>query len=81
VTYAALRGDDRASGYIAAIVVIALTAIPGVLMFLKWREGRRPGATRGSARVEDRLPRPIVYFHGFGAATTAVLAIVLLVVD
>jgi hypothetical protein len=66
ITYAAVRVDDRGAGYWAGLVSIAVTAIPGTLMFLKWRGQRRPdiGATTdlaGNSRVEA----------GVGAATPA----------
>jgi hypothetical protein len=86
VTYAAARSDDRPTGYVAGIVAIAVTATPGLLMFRKWRSSRRPvipGVT-GSARgpkVEDRLPKAVVYLHGLAAATIVVLLVLLLVVD
>jgi len=84
ITYAAVRGDDRGAGYLAALVALGVTAIPGTLMFLKWRAGFRPavaGATVPDRRVEDRLPRPVVFLHGLAAITTAAVVVALLVLD
>jgi len=90
ITYAAVRSDDRGGGYAAGLVAIAVTAIPGTLMFLKWRGGRRPAmagarAAASSAaappRVEDRLPRPVVLLHGAAAVTTFGLLVALLLLD
>lgn len=84
VTYAAARGSDRTDGYLAALVALAITAVPGVFMFTKWRTGRSVDGLRASTRrqrVEDRLPRPLVYLHGLGALTTVTLVVILLVVE
>jgi hypothetical protein len=78
ITYAAARHD--AEGYLAALAAIAITAIPGGVMFLRWHRGQRP-RVQGVAdrrRVEDRLPRPAVYGHGAMVGITAVLAVILL---
>jgi hypothetical protein len=79
ITYAAARDD--AEGYLAALAAIAITAVPGVLMYLRWHRGQRP-RVRGvddRPRVEDRLPRPAVYGHGALVGVTAVLAVILLI--
>ena len=83
VTYAAVLDDDRATGYLAALVSIALTALPGLAMFLKWRATRRtPRARRGEpTRVESRLPSPIVYGHGLAVLGTVASLVLLLFVD
>src|SRR5215218_10346853 len=86
VTYAVVRSHDRTNGYIAALIVIALTAIPGALMFLKWRRGTRPAAAvavagRRQRRVEDRFPRALVYGHEFFVVCTLTAVILLLLVD
>ena len=86
VTYAAARADDRPTGYLAGIVAIAVTATPGIMMFRKWRSARRPvvpgrTASARGPKVEDRLPRAVVYGHGLAATTTAVLLIILLLVE
>jgi|GEM_PF-6033016 len=86
VTYGALLDDDRTGGYVALLVAIAVTALPGILMFRKWRSGRAPDLTGIDARPtegrsEDRLPRPVVYLHGLAALTTAAIVVALLVVD
>jgi len=84
ITYAAVRGDDRDTGYIAGLVAVAVTAIPGILMFRKWRTGHRPavaGASVPERRVEDRLPKPVVYLHGLAAAATAGVLVALLLLD
>lgn len=85
LTYALARDDDRSSGYWGVLVAIAITAVPGVLMFLKWRSRRRPSLAGGPAsghgpKVEDGLPRAVVFLHGLLAATVVVLVVVLLVV-
>jgi hypothetical protein len=79
ITYAAARHD--AEGYLAALAAIAITAVPGSVMYLRWHRGRRPrvrGVT-SRQRVEDRLPRPAVYGHGAMVGITTVLAVILLV--
>jgi len=84
ITYAALRNTDRDDGYLAGALALVVTAIPGTLMFRKWHRGDRPhvaGPAIGRHRVEDRLPRPVVYLHGIAALTTAAIITVLLVVD
>lgn len=88
ITYAAVRVDDRNAGYWAGLVAVALTAIPGTLMFLKWRNQRRRPAVggarasgHGTARVEDRLPSPVVLLHGAAVLTTVGLLVALLVLD
>ena len=84
LTYAVLQ-DDRRTGYLASLVALALTAVPGVLMFVKWRRRGRPeraaAGRTATERVEDRLPGPIVYLHGLAALTTAAIVAILLVVD
>jgi hypothetical protein len=88
VTYAMVRDDDRGAGYVAVLVAILVTAVPGTLMFRKWRSGQRPHVPGVGAatlaedrRVEDHLPRAVVYAHGLAAAATATLVVVLLAVD
>jgi hypothetical protein len=86
ITYAAVRSDDRAAGYWAGLVAIAVTAVPGTLMFLKWRSRRRPVVAGASAsargpRVEDRLPSPVVLMHGAAVLATAGLLVALLLLD
>jgi hypothetical protein len=84
VTYGAVRTSDRGSGYPALLVAIAITAIPGALMFLKWRRNRRTASRTVSSddeHVEDRLPAPVVYFHGVGALATAMLVVLLALAD
>jgi hypothetical protein len=86
LTYAAVRESDRATGYVTVLVAIAVTAIPAVLMFRKWKSGQRPaisGVTEAASdrRVEDRLPRTVVYLHGLAAVSTVALVVILLVVD
>jgi hypothetical protein len=78
ITWAATR--DQAAGYIGVLLLIAVTAIPGVVMYLRWRRGERP-VVRGvdrQPRVEDRLPKVAVYGHGLLVAVTTVLAVILL---
>jgi len=83
ITYAATT-DDRVAGYAASLVAIVITAIPGVLMFLRWRE-RPPQqprvGRRRPPRVEHRLPASGVYAHGFFSACIVIGLIVLLAVD
>jgi hypothetical protein len=86
LTYAAVRDSDRGTGYVTVLVAIAITAIPALLMFRKWRSGARPsiaGVTDAATdrRVEDRLPSPVVYLHGVAAVSTATLVVILLAVD
>jgi hypothetical protein len=86
VTYTAAQSDDRSGGYLAAFVALAVTAVPGVLMFRKWRSGRRPDidantASTREARVEDRLPTPVVLLHGAAATSIVVLVLLLFVLD
>jgi hypothetical protein len=86
LTYAAARSDDRSSGYLAVLVVGAITAVPGLLMFRKWRSSRRPARDGDPAgdvgpKVEDRLPRAAVYLHGLAATSLIALVIVLLAVE
>jgi ABC-type Fe3+ transport system permease subunit len=79
ITYAAARHDPE--GYLAVLAAIAITAVPGTLMYLRWHRGQRPrveGVT-SQRRVEDRLPRPAVYGHGAMMGITAVLAVILLI--
>jgi uncharacterized protein (DUF2237 family) len=86
LTYAAVRTTDRSTGYAAVLVALAVTAVPGSLMFAKWRRREQPGLASedlsgGRERAEDRLPRPVVYAHGLAAVGTAALVLILLVVD
>jgi hypothetical protein len=81
ITWAASRNETE--GYIAVLVAILVTAIPGTLMYLRWHRGQRP-VVRGvdrQPRVEDRLPRPVVYGHGLMVGVTTLLAVVLLVIS
>lgn len=82
VTYAAARANDRPTGYVAGVVAIAVTAIPGLFMFRRWRWRRRPGhrgvtVAEDRARVEGRLPSRLVYLHGAAVVTTVVLLVLL----
>jgi len=82
VTYGATRHE--VGGHIALLVALAITAVPGAVMFAKWQRGDRPRLavdTAGQPRVEDRLPKVLVYFHGLGTLVTAALVAVLLVGD
>ena len=85
ITYGMLRDDDRTAGYFALLVAIVLTATLGTLMFRKWRAGRRPAVpgvdTARRERVEDALPRPVVYLHGAAAMLTLAAVVVLVLVD
>lgn len=85
ITYAALRDEDRVTGYVALLVALAITAIPAVMMFLTWRSGERPAVagvdTSAAPRVEDRLPAPMVYLHGLLAAVIVAIVVVLLIVE
>jgi hypothetical protein len=87
VTYAALRHDDRTAGYLALVIALVVTAIPGVLMVRKWLTGQRPAVVDGvparsaPERVEDHLPRAVVYLHGLAAVGTAALVVLLLLLD
>jgi hypothetical protein len=80
ITWAASRNET--DGYIAVLVAILVTAVPGTVMYLRWKSGQRPrvrGAD-GRPRVEDRIPKPVVYGHGLMVGVTTLLAVVLLVV-
>jgi hypothetical protein len=84
ITYAAARGSDRSSGYLAILTAIAATGLPGVLMFRKWISNTRPATaavTPRSGRVEDEMPKAVVYGHGVGAVAAAAMIVVLLIVD
>jgi hypothetical protein len=86
VTYGATLRDDRSGGYVALLGSLAVTAIPGVLMFWKWHTKKRPHVKGvavgvGRPRVEDRLPKLVVYAHGLAAVATISIIVVLLVVD
>ena len=81
VTYGASLRDDRTPGYIALIMALLLTGIPGVAMFTKWRSGERPTRTLDADRSEDHLPRLVVYLHGLGATATLLIIVVLLLAD
>ena len=86
LTYAAARPDDRRAGYFAVLVVAAVTIFVGALMFRKWRSSRRPSVDGNPAgdrgpKVEDRLPKAAVFFHGAAAAAVVVLVAVLVVVE
>jgi hypothetical protein len=62
----------------------AHTWLPGVLMFRKWISNTRPATavvTPRSGRVEDAMPKAVVYGHGVGAVATAAMIVVLLIVD
>jgi hypothetical protein len=83
ITYAATN-DDRTAGYVAGLIAVVLTAVPGVIMFLRWRERepRQPRVgRRRPPRVEHRLPASGVYAHGFFSALVAIGLVVLLIVD
>jgi hypothetical protein len=80
VTYAAVQHDPE--GYAFVLLAVVVTAVPGTVMYLRWKQGRRP-RVRGAEhrkRVEDRLPKAVVYGHGAMVAVTVGLSIVLLVV-
>jgi hypothetical protein len=86
LTYAVVRPDDRVSGYVAVLVVAAITTFLGLLMFRKWRSLRRPavdGDPLGDVgpKVEDRLPRIVVYGHGAAAVGLVTLVALLVIVD
>jgi hypothetical protein len=78
LTYAVARSDDRVSGYIAVLVIAAITVFLGLLMFRKWSSPRRPaidGDPRGDsgAKVEDG--------HGAAALGLVTLVVALALVD
>jgi hypothetical protein len=85
LTYAAVRDTDRQTGYVAVLVVAGVAIALGVPLYLKWKRGQRPkvedvtGPLGG--RVEDRLPRSIIYAHGLAAAATVAAVIALLFFD
>jgi hypothetical protein len=85
LTYAAARGSDRSTGYMTVLLAVAVTAIPGVVMFRKWLANARPQVAETvaprSGRVEDQLPKAVVFAHGIGALTIVVLTVVLIIVD
>ena len=85
ITYAVLRPDNRGGGYLVAICAIAVTAVPGVMMYWKWRTGIRPqfrtADVASAERVEDHLPKPVVVGHGLLAATVVTLLIALVILD
>jgi hypothetical protein len=85
VTYGAHLDADRTDGYIALLVALVVTSVPGAVMFAKWVRGTRahvPGlAVDDRRRVEDRLPRSVVIVHGLAAVATVAVVAVLLVVD
>jgi hypothetical protein len=85
ITYAVARGTDRSSGYPVVVLALAVTAIPGVLMFRKWITSARPAVGEvvapHSGRVEDHLPKAVVYAHGAAALATALLVVLLFIVD
>jgi hypothetical protein len=86
LTYAAAQSDDRSGGYLAVLVAVTVTAVPGVLMFRKWRSGRRPVIDANTEstrrpRVEDRIPTAVVLLHGAAATGIAALVLLLLVFD
>ena len=86
LTYTAAQSDDRSGGYLAVLVALAATAVPGLLMFRKWRSRRRPvvqavSASTREPRVEDRIPKAVVYLHGAAAAATVIVVLVLLILD
>jgi hypothetical protein len=84
-TYCLTRADDRGGGYVAVMGAVIVTGIPGTLMFWKWRTGTRPTvrdvSVAPSERVEDHLPRPLVFLHGLLALAIFVLFAGLLIVD
>jgi hypothetical protein len=67
-TYALSHSADREDGYLAVLGCVAVTGIPGTVMFWKWRTGTRPSVRNLDVapreRVEDHLPRPLVLLHG-----------------
>jgi hypothetical protein len=86
LTYAVARSDDRVSGYIAVLVIAAITIFLGLLMFRKWSSPRRPaidGDPRGDSgvKVEDGLPKIVVYGHGAAALGLVTLVVALALVD
>jgi hypothetical protein len=85
LTYAATRGTDRSTGYTAVLVAAAVTATPGIIMFRKWACRARPrvadAVAPNSGRVEDHLPRAVVYAHGIAAVATVALVVLLVIVD
>jgi hypothetical protein len=86
LTWACVRSTDRSTGYVAVLVAVAVTAIPAVLMFLRWSTGRRPAVALDpqaarAPRAEDRLPTAVVFGHGLAALATVVLVMLLLISD
>lgn len=83
-TYAVARDTDRGTGYVASLVMVGLTAVVGAYMFWKWKTDWRPrleGEEVAGERVEDELPKPVVYVHGLAAVGVLALLVVLLLVD
>lgn len=86
VTYVMTYSGDRTDAYVGALVFAVAAAIPGVLMFRKWRRGERPipepeGLAPAGERVEDGIPRVVAYFHGLAALAVIGLAVALLLLD
>lgn len=86
LSYAVARESDRVAGYWGVLVLAAVAIVLGVVIFLTWRTDRRPhghGDPEGDRgpKVEDGVPRLVVYAHGAGAAITVVLVLALVVVD
>jgi len=53
-----------------AFALLAVVAVVGEVMFLRWFRGRSTGAT-----VESKFPTGVVYAHGLFAVVTAVLVL------
>jgi hypothetical protein len=85
ITYGATVDDDARDGYLFIVVAIMITAVPGTLMFRKWKRGERPALTEktvrpDAGRAEDRLPRVVVYGHGLVALATALVVVLVVFV-
>jgi hypothetical protein len=52
-----------------AFVLLAVVAVLGITMFLRWLPNQ------GSSAVESSFPKAVVYAHGLFAVTTAVLVL------
>jgi len=72
-------GDDGPTGW-TAFAALAVVALLGAYMFMRWQRGRRLTDERARERlIEQQFPTSVVHTHGLLAAVTIVLVVLALI--